>query len=127
MFAFLLAALVCRGDATAYAQIIKERESVLSQILADRESKRASGVVDDEAVEAAQLALYSFRRDVATSVGDKIRNQELIISIFETKLDRVSRKLRSGIAAGIDVLEARAPLLEARQVLEELRFQGEGG
>ena len=125
--AFLSAALSSHADATSYAQVIKERDSVLSQILADRESRRASGTADEDAIAAAQLALYSFRRDVATAAGEKIENQELIVRIHEKKLEVVKARFSAGIVGKIQVLEATAPLLEAKQVLEELHLKAPKG
>ena len=123
----MLAAVSSHADATSYAQILKERDSVLSQILADRESRRSSGTADEDAISAAQLALYSFRRDTAATTAEKIKNQELIIRVHEKKLEFVKAEKRAGTAAGIQVLEATAPLLEAKQVLEELRLTDKKG
>ena len=123
----MLAALSSRADATSYAQVIKERDSVLSQILAEREGKRPSGLADDEAIAAAQLALYSFRRDVAATTTEKIQNQELIVRIYEKKRGLVKARFSAGLVGRIQVLEATAPLLEAKQVLEELQLNEKKG
>jgi hypothetical protein len=120
--AFMLATITSRADSSTYAQVIKERDDVLSQILAEREGKRLSGLPDEEAIAAAQLALYSFRRDSATVTGEKIKNQGLIIRIYDKKLELEKAKFSAGLAGRIQVLEATAPLLEAKQVLEELRL-----
>ncbi len=120
--ASLLAAISARADAAAYAQVVKERDAVLSQILAEREGRRSTGLGDEEAIAQAQLALYAFRRDVAATTAEKINQQERIVRIHEQKLERVKARRRSGVVAEIDVLEATAPLLEARQALEALRL-----
>jgi hypothetical protein len=125
--AFMLAALSSSADATSYAQVIRERDSVLSQILADRESRRASGTADEDAIAAAQLALYSFRRDVATATGEKIKNQELIVRLHEKKQEIVKARFSTGIVGKIEVLEATDSLLEAKQVLEELHLKAPKG
>jgi hypothetical protein len=116
--AFLLAALSSRADATSYAQILKERDDVLSRILADRESHYSVGAVNEEAVSAAQLALYVFRRDTAA----KIKNQELIIQLYEKKLAEAKARMSTGIGANIQILEATDLVLQAKQVLEELKL-----
>ena len=111
-----------RADATAYAQIIKERNTVLSKILAERESRYAMGLGDDEAIAAAQLALYSFRRDVASTSAERIKNQELVVQVNEKRQALVQAQVKSGVGGTIEVLQATDDLLHARQVLEELKL-----
>jgi len=113
-----------RADEASYSTVVKERDSVLSEILAVRESRRSTGTADEESIAAAQLTLYSFRRDVATATSEKIKNQELIVRIFEKKLESVEVMTKAGLGGKIAILEAKAPLLEARQRLEELRLKG---
>jgi uncharacterized membrane protein len=125
--AFLLAALSSRADATSYAQILKERDDVLSRILADRESHYSSGLVNDEAVSAAQLALYSFRRDTASTLAVKIKNQELIVQLYEKKLTLAKERRSAGLGADIEVLAATDLVLQAKQVLEELQLSAKKG
>lgn len=124
---FLLAALSSRADATSYAQILKERDDVLTRILADRESHYSVGAVNEEAVSAAQLALYSFRRDTASTSAAKIKNQEVIIQLYEKKLTLAKARLSAGIGADIQVLEATDSVLQAKQVLEELKLSEKKG
>jgi len=119
----LLLTSSARADEAAYAAVIKERDQVLSEILSARESRRATGTADEESIAAAQLALYSFRRDAATATGEQIKQQELIVRLFEKKLEITQAKTKAGLVGNIEVLEARAPLLEARQRLEELRLK----
>lgn len=120
--AFLLGALNSHADATSYAQILKERDAVLTQILADRESKMSVGAVNEEAVSSAQLALYTFRRDTASSTAVKVKNQELIIQLSEKKQTLVKDRRSAGLSADIEVLEATDSVLQAKQVLEELKL-----
>jgi len=68
------------------------------------------------------LKLYSFRRDVASTLVEKIKNQELIVRLFEENLKLIVFKREAGLAGGIQILEAKAALLEAKQTLEELRM-----
>ena len=80
-------------------------------------------MADEEAIATAQLALYSFRRDAAATISEKIKNQELIVRVFEKKLEYVKANMKSGVGSSIGVLEATAPFLEAKQMLEELRLK----
>jgi len=61
LLAFIvLACLSCsivRGDAAAHDRLVKERDTVLSQILAQEESKQSVGACDANAIFAAKLAL----------------------------------------------------------------------
>ena len=125
--AFLFAALFIRADTTSYAQLLKERDTVLSQILAYRESGRSVGLSDDEAISAAQSALYSFRRDVASSTAEKIKNQELLVQLCEKRLAAVKVNVNSGIGSNLNVLVGTDSLLQAKQILEELKLNGKGG
>lgn len=111
------------ADEASYAKIVKERDRVLSQILAHRESKRSVGLGDEEAIAKAQLALFSFRRAVAPTISGKIKIQESIVAVFEKKLKHVNAKMKSGAATGLEVLEATDLVLEAKQKLEELRLK----
>jgi hypothetical protein len=117
----VLSALSSRADRSSYAQVIKERDAVLSQILAVREAARPAGIADEEAITAAQLALYSFRRDVASTTAEKIKNQELIVKIRERKLAEMKAKVSIGAGDNTAVLIATDCFLQAKQVLEELK------
>jgi outer membrane protein TolC len=118
----LSAALSVRADAASHAEIVKERDSVLSQILAECEARRPTGTANEDDIAAAQIALYSFRRDVAATTTEKIKNQELIAAIHEKKLEYMKAKMHIGLVSKIQVLEATNSSLEAKQVLEELRL-----
>jgi hypothetical protein len=124
---FVLLALSSRADRASYAQVIKERDAVLSKILAMREATRSSGLADEEGIASAQLALYSFRRDVASTTAEKIKNQELIVKVRERKLEEMKARVSIGVGDNTDVLVATDSLLQAKQVLEELRSNGKEG
>lgn len=112
------------GDQASYAAVVKERDGVLSEILALREGRRSSGTADENAIAAAQWALYSFRRDTATTTAAKITNQELILQIMARKVETVRAHQRTGTGSAMELLEARASFLEAQQTLEELKLGG---
>jgi hypothetical protein len=118
-----LTGILARADSEARTQILKERDAVLSQILADREGRLASGVVDEDGVAAARIALWSFRRDTAASKQEKIKQQELIVKVYAKKLSSAKGRIASGLTTNIDVLIATDALLQAKQLLEELRLE----
>jgi hypothetical protein len=123
----LLLLLACltlvRADDGTRDGIVKERDAVLSEILAGREQRFAVGGGDDESVRAARLALLSFRRDVASTAGEKIRQQELIVEMWRKRLATVENQVKSGLAGRETVLVATDSLLQARQLLAEIRAQ----
>ena len=103
-------------------QIIKERDAVLSEIVAYQESRFATGLADDEAVISAQNTLRTFRRDTAPTVSEKLKLQELIVQAHEKKLATVKSRMNTGLATRFDILTATDVLLQAKQLLEELRL-----
>jgi len=117
-----LLASLAHADETAYAKIIKERDDVLSQILTEREARSVTGIVDEEAVLSARLALCSFRRDTAPLKTEKIKQQELIVGFLQKKLATLKSRATTGVAGPEDVLLATDSLLQARQFLEELKL-----
>ena len=123
----VLSAVAGRADPTAHAQILKQRDAVLSQILAGQESRRAVGIADEDAILAAQVALYSFRRDAAPTPAGKIQNQELIVAVFEKQLAVVEAKVRIGGVTNAEVLIATDRVLQAKQILEELKLSPKTG
>ena len=119
-------ALVClpgslvRGDAAAHDRLVKERDTVLSQILAQEESMQGVGARDADALFAAKLALCSFRRDVATSKEEKLKNQQTIIGLYERKLELAKSHAAAGVVGPLEVLRVTDALLAEKLILEEL-------
>ena len=122
-----LFASLAHADETSYAKILKERDAVLSQILAGREARYTSGGVDEEAVPSARLALLSFRRDTAPSEAEKIKQQESIVAVFEKKLAMLKSRSAAGVVGPEDILLATDSLLQAQQLLEELKLNEKKG
>lgn len=112
---------VGRADEAAYGKILKERDAVLSQILATREARLKSGAGDEAAITSARLVLYAFRRDTAASRAEKLRQQELIVAVWQKELASIKVRATTGIAGPEDVLQMTDSLLQARQVFEELQ------
>jgi hypothetical protein len=122
-----LIASVGRADETAYAKILKDRDAVLSQILTEREARAATGIGDEETVVSARLALYSFRRNTALSKVEKIKQQELIVAVWQKKLATLKGLSATGVIGHDAVLLATDSLLEAQQIMEELKRDGNKG
>lgn len=118
----LLVVALGRADETAHSQIIKERDAGLSRILSHRESQLKTGTGDPEAVTAAKVALWVFRRDTASTSQEKIRQQELIVGERERNVAAVKERMNAGLGDQISLLVATDCCLEAKQVLEELRM-----
>ena len=114
-------------DSPTYAQILRERESLLSQILNMQESRRASGHADEEAIFSAQISLYSFRRDTTTTNADKVKHQLMIVGVHEKKLAVIKSRAETGGIPRVDVLRTMDGLLREKQVLEELRAREKTG
>lgn len=116
------------GDAATHAQFLKERDVVLAQIVSQEEGRVASGVGDEGAVLAAKLALFSFRRDVAiTKEEEELKQQMLIVEMYEQKLAVVKAHAATGVAGSVDVLRATDAVLAAKQLLEEIKGDGKSG
>jgi hypothetical protein len=116
----VLCAAAARGDSAKYAEILAERERILSQIVADQESKRAAGKVDDEALFSAQIALHAFRRDSAKAIRQKVVHQELIVNVCLKRLEAIKARVQAGAGDQLEVLRARDSVLAAIQLVEEL-------
>ena len=115
------------ADTVAYSKIIEQRDAILSKILTEQQKKFEVGKTDDESVFSAQIALYSFRRDTNTKISEKIKNQELILAIYEKKFDNVKNKFEHGLVGEMDKLKANDALLQENQILEELKLNKKNG
>jgi hypothetical protein len=118
---------VARGDESTHAQLIKERDNVLAQIVSQEEGKAVSGVSDEAAIFAAKLALYSFRRDVGVTKEEKLKQQMLIVGLNEQKLALAKAHAKIGTAGPVEVLKATDAFLAAKQLLEELKGDEKSG
>lgn len=111
-----------RADETAYRQILKERDAVLSKIIEVQEGRQSTGLADFEMASAARIALWNFRRDTAGTKEERIKLQELLVQEYEKNLSEVKVRSTTGVRTTLDVLLATDKLLEAKQVLAELRM-----
>ena len=121
---FSLFTFSARAEANALTQIVKERDAVLSEIVASYEAQFTAGMSDGEDLTSAQMALCAFRRDTALTVPDKIKQQELIVQVYDKKIATVKSRMSTGIATRLDLLTATNSLLLAKQTLEELKLSG---
>jgi len=131
LFSFGIALLMftpsLRAETPARAAIVKERDTVLSKIVADVESRYSAGTTDDEAVWTAKLSLLSFRRDVATTAGEKLKQQEQIVALQEKRLNAIKERANTGTSDSLAVLRATDALLAAKQMQAELQPEGKKG
>jgi hypothetical protein len=116
----LLSAVMYGAESSTYAQIVKQREEILSQILREHEGRQARGHAVEEEIFAAQISLYSFRRDTATTIPEKMKHQQMIVAANEKRLAVAKGKSQVGRVANVEVLRATDGVLQAKQVLEEL-------
>lgn len=118
----VLAMLVPSAQASSpeIAQIVRERDATLSQIVTALEERYQSGSVNMSAVFAARLALATFRRDVAPNPQEKRAQQEAIVALWEKQLANEKAREKAGIADPIEVLTVTAELLAAKQTLLEI-------
>lgn len=117
-----LALCGARADDATHSKIVKQRDAILSQILAGREARAATGGVDDSEIFSARLALVTFRRDTAQTKAEKIKQQELIVELHGKKVAALEQRAKIGVVRHEDVLLATDAWLQARQLLEELCF-----
>jgi hypothetical protein len=118
---FLAISVWTHAETAAHDQILRDRDATLSKIVQLQESSLSDGTGHESAVFAARLALHSFRRDIASSPVEKISEQELIVSLCGKRLTSVTAQLNSGVGNAVEVLLMTDQLLQAKQVLEELK------
>ncbi|PTY04289.1 hypothetical protein DB347_20565 [Opitutaceae bacterium EW11] len=116
----LLFATLGRGENPRYAQIVRDRDAVLSEILAAREARYRVGGCDEQAVLSSRLALLTFRRDAAKNREEKLKQQGLIVEMYEKRVADLKVRAKSGTLSAEDLLLAKERLLEAMQTRESL-------
>ncbi len=126
MFAFAAGALLAPLAVTLVASpapdyLSMERESVLTRIVDLLEARRASGTADLDEIAKARLKLHTFRRDAATTVSGKIRQQELIVELLTKQYQLQLTRWDAGLADELVLLRSADSVLAARQLLTELK------
>lgn len=96
---------------------------MLSKIVAAVESRHSTGTADDETLWTAKLSLLSFRRDVATTANEKLKQQEQIVALQEKRLTAIKSQAQVGVTDALAVLRATETLLAAKQLEAELRSE----
>lgn len=107
--------------------IIRERDGILLQFVLMAEAGRSHGVMTEEDVRKAKLKLFRFRRDSASTLEEKAKNQELIVQLVQKQGELIKMANRDGIMVESEVLVAREKLLTERQLLAELRIEKKNG
>jgi len=120
---FLVAGACNKQDKTTYENLLKERDSVLSELVKIREAQFKEGALPTIGdVWAAQLALCEFRRDTAKSKKEEMKQRELIIDICEKRIKFVKLQMSQGTASSTELLGAKDKLLQEKLSLEKLRL-----
>ena len=102
---------------------MEDRDAALLKILREQDARLAAGEGDEENVFLSQAALYSFRRDSALGLAEKIKHQELLVSAHDKRDARWKSRRATGIATDLDLLEKTEDLLRAKVLLAELKKQ----
>jgi len=109
------------AETTSRAKLIAERDAILVQFVQDAESHYGLGTVTAEDVFQAKRTLFTFRRDYASTVEDKVTNQQLIIRLIEERVREVEARFTAGVSTTQNILREKDRLLEAQLQLEDLR------
>jgi len=100
---------------------VQDRDAMLANILREQENLLAAGQRNEESVFLSRVALYSFRRDTAPAVAEKIKNQELLVSAYEKNEAHFRDRRAAGVSTDFDVLTKTEDLLREKVVLAKLR------
>jgi hypothetical protein len=119
---YLLATLTA-GAQPSLDEIVQKRDAVLTQLLEIAKSDMKSGRRTQEDVYEALIRLYSFRRDSAKTLSDRIKWQEQVVSAEQQVVTDTNARMAIGVMGPVDVLRAEERLLTAQQKLAELRLE----
>jgi hypothetical protein len=100
-------------------QIIAKREALLAEIY--DVVKKNSGAGDPTQVRVAGLELYTFRRDTAKTLPERIRWQQQIVDMEKAEIKDAKRRVEVGVMQPLDVIRAEERALAAEQKLLELQ------
>jgi hypothetical protein len=101
-------------------QIIAKRDTLLAEIYHTVKSNK-SGTRDPDEVRTAALELYSFRRDHAKTLPERIRWQEQIVEMEKAEAKDARGRVAIGVMRPLDVTRAEERVLAAEQKLLELQ------
>ena len=103
----------------------EQKEAALAAEVEEFEAQWKAGAIssNDDEVLKAKLALYTFRRDAAGDVKEKIAQQEKIVQCLADKVKEQEAMYKAGAASDLDVRKAKVPLLDAQEKLEELKLK----
>ncbi|RYD81685.1 MAG: hypothetical protein EOP84_10595, partial [Verrucomicrobiaceae bacterium] len=92
-------------------EIIRKRDTILSELLELAKQGHEAGSVTGLDVYEASIRLYSFRRDSAKSKADRIKWQELIVAAEKEMLSDIKNTAAIGVSTPKDRLFAEERLL----------------
>ncbi len=116
-----LAVPATRGQEVSRAEIIKQREATLSNIVVSVEQRFKNGTLKQSDLFKARYDLLHFQFEVASSTADKMSLQEKIVAVRETQQTVAKREHQVGVCDEIEVLRVTADLLAEKQLLAELK------
>lgn len=118
---FLLSCAVANAqEKSSLDQIIAKRDALLAEIYETVKSDK-SGTRGPSDLRAAALELYSFRRDHAKILPDRIRWQEQIVEMEKGEAKDARARVAIGVMLPLDVTRAEERALAAEQKLLELQ------
>lgn len=102
--------------------ILKERDETLPKIFEWQKAAQKQGAAENPAaVFLAEAAPYSFRRDAAPVVEEKIKNQQLIVAAYDRREEELKSRAAAGLMNPLEALRARDEQLQAKPKLEQLK------
>jgi hypothetical protein len=102
-------------------EIVKQRIALLTEIHQSIRNSFDVGAATDEQVRSATIDLYSFRRDAAKSLSERLQWQERIIASERERKVAIEQQAKQGTAAPVETLRAAERVLAAQQKLLELK------
>ena len=120
-FLLLSCLIVNAQEKSKLDQVIAKRDALLVEIYDAVKSGAKSGTNDPTQVRTAALELYSFRRDTAKTLPERIRWQEQIVEMENAEAKEVKGRVAIGVMLPLDVARAEERALAAEQKLLELQ------
>lgn len=117
----LAASAAIHAQDSTIEQIVEKRDALLTQIHESTKNSFAVGAASQEQVRSAALDLYSFRRDSAKTLTERLKWQEEIIASEKQQKASVEKRMTQGTAAPVDGLRAAERVLAAEQKLLEFK------
>lgn len=106
-------------------EVIKKREANLEKIveIIEKNVMGERNLYIEEDLYAARIVLLSFKRDIATSINDKIILQKQIVKISEEAISLSKKRKDQAVINIMDSCKLEENLLKAQQELIELEIK----